>query len=717
MELIRARIVNFGKLHDVTIDFDSGLNVFLRENGFGKSTLAAFIRVMFYGLSGDRKSQDGDNDRKKYRPWQGGTFGGELTFRSDNGKKYRIMRTFGERKGQDSFILYDAETNLQSADYTENIGEEILKIDERSFRRTVFIGQQELETGVTSQINARIGNVHDDEDDINRYEIVISELKDEINALSPNRRTGDIFKKRMELEIIKAQLKSKETLDSELKEDAERLHAMGEEQKQVQNAIETLNTRITTLSQYQDILKDKMIYENILEDISGCERRLLDAQKRHFGDAFDSMTPEVRLGRLNHDLRELDDRFRNGIPDDRDLRNIEKRIARLQFLKEKLILMVQNGRSSDFREGVQNNGIDTRILAAALSVISLIGGGYLILTNISIYMGVLVAVLGLIIGIVVCVMMTAASGADGTRSRGREKSKHAAGYEEVVLEIDRLEREIASFFKRFYPRADFSDLDNMDFETFRGLGNDVLRYNRLCDIRSFAEELALKRREKAAFESTHDVARLQNVMSPAEGDDTFEILSQKLKEMTMSFNSNNELMQSLRLEVKAKEQELEGLYAVESRYNQELEELHELEQRYNLLVLTRAHLEKAYNNFTKVYLTPLMKAFEKYYRIFVNAAGLTEIPYRMDAHFNVSFVAEGQEHSTQLLSAGYQNLVELARRMAFIDAMYTDEKPFILLDDPFVNLDEDKMEGGIRFLDEIGKTYQVIYFTCHESRR
>lgn len=717
MELIKARIENFGKLHDVTIGFDDGLNVFLRENGFGKSTLAAFIRVMFYGLSGDRKAQDGDNDRKKYKPWQGGTFGGELVFRLGNGKKYRIMRTFGDRKGQDSFCLYDADTNLQSADYTDDIGEEILKIDERSFRRTVFIGQQELETGVTSQINARIGNVSQDEDDINRYETVIGELKDEINALSPNRRTGDIFKKRMELEILKTRLQSKDVLEGELKEFTEQLHSMGDEQKQVQKSIEIMNSRITTLSQYQDVLKDKMTYDNLIRDISGCERRLLEAQRRHFGEDFESMDPDVRLSHINRSLRELDERFRNGIPDERDLRAVEKRIARLQFLKEKLILMVQNGRGTGFNNEGPDEGIYTRILGIILAVISLAGGGYLVFAGISVFIGVIVAVLGVIIGIVACTAVTNAGGSGGAGSRVKNQTKRVSGYEEVVAEIDRLEREIASFFKRFYPRADFSDLDNMDLEAFRELGNDVLRYNRLCDIRSFAEELAQKRREKASFESTHDVTRLQNVMSPAEGDDTFEILSQKLKELTITFNRNNELMQNLRLDIKAKEQELESLYVMESQYTQGLLELHEIEQKYNLLVLTRDHLEQAHNKFTSVYLAPLMSAFEKYYRIFINSTGLTEIPYRMDAHFNVSFVAEGQEHSTQLLSVGFKNLVELARRMAFIDAMYSDEKPFILFDDPFVNLDEDKLEGGIRFLDEIGKTYQVIYFTCHESRR
>jgi uncharacterized protein YhaN len=55
-------------------------------------------------------------------------------------------------------------------------------------------------------------------------------------------------------------------------------------------------------------------------------------------------------------------------------------------------------------------------------------------------------------------------------------------------------------------------------------------------------------------------------------------------------------------------------------------------------------------------------------------------------------------------------------RFALVDAMYQGEKPFLVLDDPFVNLDEDKMEKGTRLLKQISREYQILYFTCHESR-
>lgn len=717
MKLISARIENFGKLHDISIDFNDGLNVFLRDNGYGKSTLASFIRVMFYGLQGERKAQDSYNDRKRFRPWQGGTFGGELVFSlGESSGKYRIVRTFGEKKAQDTFRLYDAETNLETSEYTDNIGEELLKIDERSFRNTVFIGQQELETKVTSQINAKIGNVSESGDDMNRYEDVIGNLKDEINALSPNRRTGDIFKKRMELEIINSELNAMDSLQNEMTSVAEKLHLAGDEQRKTAKIIEGLNSRIVELSKYQDILKDKINYENLLQDIANCERRLYEAQRRHFGDQFASLPVEKRSSEINRGLRELDERFRAGVPEEHELRSLEKKLAKLQFLREKLSLMEQNQEDDYHGEGFPSAKFGIKIFAGIIGAAAVFSGAYLLVSEKNYIVGSAIIAIGILISVIILIASSARPGKRDRYGNGKNSGKRLRGIDDVYDEIGRLSREVTVYIQKYYPRCDLSDPENQDFEVVRGLSNDILRYNRLCDIREFVKELSQKHKDKEEFELSHDMEKLLQLSYPEEGEGSFEVLSESLKEQTLLYNDMNENILKLKSRMKTIEEELRVLYEKERKYEAGLQELSDLEKKYNLMVMVRDHLEKAHNNFTKEYLSPMMAAFEKYYGIFIDTSGLEHIPYRMDANFNVDFLAEGQAHSTELLSEGYKNLVELARRMAFVDAMYTAEKPFIILDDPFVNLDSDKVDGAMKFLDEIAKSYQVIYFTCHESR-
>ena len=47
MKLISCTIENFGKLNNVTYDFSGECNTICEDNGWGKSTLASFIRVMY----------------------------------------------------------------------------------------------------------------------------------------------------------------------------------------------------------------------------------------------------------------------------------------------------------------------------------------------------------------------------------------------------------------------------------------------------------------------------------------------------------------------------------------------------------------------------------------------------------------------------------------------------------------------------------------------
>ena len=56
MKLRSCHIDNFGKLSDLHLEFQDGVNLFHEPNAWGKSTLAAFLRVMFYGFDSKRES-------------------------------------------------------------------------------------------------------------------------------------------------------------------------------------------------------------------------------------------------------------------------------------------------------------------------------------------------------------------------------------------------------------------------------------------------------------------------------------------------------------------------------------------------------------------------------------------------------------------------------------------------------------------------------------
>ena len=70
-------------------------------------------------------------------------------------------------------------------------------------------------------------------------------------------------------------------------------------------------------------------------------------------------------------------------------------------------------------------------------------------------------------------------------------------------------------------------------------------------------------------------------------------------------------------------------------------------------------------------------------------------------------------------STGYRDLAGVCLRIALADAMYPDpaaDLPPLILDDPFTSLDDDKMAGAMRLLEEAAQCYQILYFTCSRSR-
>ena len=54
--------------------------------------------------------------------------------------------------------------------------------------------------------------------------------------------------------------------------------------------------------------------------------------------------------------------------------------------------------------------------------------------------------------------------------------------------------------------------------------------------------------------------------------------------------------------------------------------------------------------------------------------------------------------------------------MALVDAMYQEEEPVLIMDDPFVSLDDRKVSACRNFLEKLGEKYQIIYFTCSAAR-
>ncbi len=166
MQLIECHISGFGPFEDYKLSFDSGLNVILQPNGWGKTTLAAYIKAMLYGFERKRVKDVNENERLRYKPWNGGTYGGTIDFEFD-GNEYRVFREFGATAAGDSIKIVDLGTGKPVRLEEEEVGDWVFGLDANAFQKSVFVGQNGFGfNGSTSSLRNRLNALVNEADDV-----------------------------------------------------------------------------------------------------------------------------------------------------------------------------------------------------------------------------------------------------------------------------------------------------------------------------------------------------------------------------------------------------------------------------------------------------------------------------------------------------------------------------------------------------------------------
>jgi len=166
--------------------------------------------------------------------------------------------------------------------------------------------------------------------------------------------------------------------------------------------------------------------------------------------------------------------------------------------------------------------------------------------------------------------------------------------------------------------------------------------------------------------------------------------------------------------IEADEREVARLYDLQALLATAQEKLREYETRYRLLVKAKTALENAEKRLQSKYVHPMKQGFLGYAETVEKTLG--EKMY-MDENFAITFERGGELRSGEHLSAGQRALANLCFRLALLDNVYEDEPPFLLLDDPFVSLDETHFERVAKVLRALSEEKQIVYFCCHESRK
>lgn len=753
MRIMDCHIENFGKLSDVSYSFDAGLNVICEPNGTGKSTLAAFIKVMFFGFSGEKKRSDLENERKRFKPWQGGVYGGHLTFEYQ-GKAYKLVRTFGTKEIDDTFALYDNKTNMETDEFSDCIGEELLMIDEGSFCRTVYTAAGDCETEGTDKISAKLGNLADNTDDINNYETVSKRLGDIINAMSPKRRTGSIYKKKDRLGELKENVRRGEAVDRAISELTIKRDEAGLRRDALKQKQEKLQRQLDKELADTDLINSKRSYDDIIKRLNAAKEKY-EESCGYFKNGIPNdaelgefISKSVRLEGYKNNLMSfkrknenkeaadfLFDSFENGCPGEQE---IDEHISLYNMARErKNILGTKKASLLTFEIVSNKKESNVGNILIAVSIVFIIAGMF---WTVSSMLGIVALALGVVIlavGIItskkcknknadneglLSLLHEIEADEEYIQNADKRLGDFAAKYRLAVGEdasyLYRLKSDVNDFKRYESDRLEHDRLFEEISAYIKGLGFDVDKdiHGQLLNFKDIVKEISeaekwceKAEKEKNLFEANNDVKMFKDISEEKGSLDKF---GSELKSTAGELEAAIENISRYNRQIDKNLEERELISEDEAELAALSEEIAADEKRLEVITRTKEYLDRAKESFTARYMQPVMNGFEKYYNMLTggDAKG-----YSINANLEVSKEELGNYRDIRLLSSGYRSLIGVCMRMALVEAMYKEEKPFVVFDDPFVYLDDDKVSCARKLLEDISMEYQVIYFTC--SRR
>lgn len=223
MKLIECYIENFGKISKQKFSFKDGLNCIKEDNGWGKTTLAAFIKVMLYGMSDTKRASLEENDRKHYLPWGGGACGGSLTFTA-GGKTYRVERTFAPKAADDSYALYDTSTGRISTDFPDGLGEGLFGIDADGFERTVYLSERALTPKSDNKsISAKLSDLVGCDGDIGGMDDALKALEEKRKFYYKKGGSGEIADTKARVDAITRRLEALTDIEKSAEENRRKM--------------------------------------------------------------------------------------------------------------------------------------------------------------------------------------------------------------------------------------------------------------------------------------------------------------------------------------------------------------------------------------------------------------------------------------------------------------------------------------------------------------
>lgn len=673
---------HFGNMNGQKIDFTDRLCCRVLPNGWGKTTVCAFIRVMLYGLNtAKRDTANALSDKTRYYPQDGKPMGGRMTVEF-TGRPVTIVRESNRAGLMQSFqAFYEDTGELCTLLTARNCGQVLLGMGEDAFLSSAMIDGLDM-TRPSSELSELILSMAQSGDTNARCGTALKALARW--RLDLNSGNGHGEQPRLEEECRAAEKRLTEITAMENKTAVQRAHAeklsaeadkaretyekiylvyagkMVGEESQLRILKADSEKRIRNL---KDGLPDEVLLREAEEALYGYEGAVrLEREKRSGMPYVDS--------NFKHRLREVDER--------KTTEEVKRnRVTRPRIRWTALVLAL--------------------LLAVAAAGTALSGADFGPLTKYMPYVLSGMAALALLLSFLGSVPRLDDPDEDYDESKQQLTLEHRRTVDDQHMAASVLQEEYDTVLRaarKLWPNA----------ETIEQAGEW---------IRSARDDWQALRREQSKLQDILVQMKRLNDASPKDETHKGEVDTARIR-AAKARHAAEEAQQALaqmegRLQAYGDKNEWQSALA-SARLG--------LEQVHMQLDAIRMAEEavKSENASLSARISPQITELAQQYLAYLTSDSYKEI--KLDSSLRARTAGDdGTLLDALRLSSGTRDQLYFALRLAVCQVLSHQESIPLLLDDPFLTWDNKRMERGLRLLQTLSKGRQVILLTCRQAGR
>lgn len=690
MKLKTLEIQHFGKFRGKRIDIGDGLWQWSAANESGKTTAADFIRFMFYGFEKIKGRHTLlQSPLERYQPWDSSEgLAGALEFEDESGALYRIERSMNA-KGKGEVRVLDAQGREPDID---NVGEHFLGVDSETFVSVFYIGQGERTARRTAGMDVAMKNLVTTGSEEVSFDAVMEKLeKERLKYSSPKGGGGKLKSLAAETEQLERAIAAAKL---QLAQSAPDISP-----QMIETQIEEIDIQLQNIAERKRAAEGHAAWQRV-QKRAALREQLQQLDEEYRAAAAVSGEDIVRLGEMFAAEEE-----------------IQKKIEQDRRQAETLRLQITEPDEKDQLISAHRAWINFprwAVAAIAVSAVVLLAG---VIGAVWTPLCLIMAVLGGV-GLAVSFVL-------GSRLPAPLRGAGISNRKELAAAMQMLEWQTENTNKQKQALAALEQSESQHRQEMESLRQKYSALVQSTCIRSKAdlekakgqaeicrllrqriEDTEMQLGELAENEAYDNDIAAQNVAA----EDMAELQAQAaglaeqkealLRRLTDVAQSARRLEQ-LEKDIADKQ---ETLALKQQQYQKD-------KAAYDVVMIAIEQMQAAQTALRDNYAPLLKKALEQ------NLRFLTDGKYdtvTLDEDFALRIKADGGMRALDYFSAGTRDIAYLALRLALAQIVEGEKRLPLILDDPFVNLDKERLGRLNTMLKEISCQRQILLFSCKD---